>query len=173
MGGNGYSADDNRSMQLNDNNDRYYSSRGIDRDDDYSEEECDSYTGMRSASKFKGYISLEDWLPYFKVWIQNLKISSDQRDAFSGFNYWNEDHKRLWFYYRTRALIDYCTDNDLSWTVLTNGFLFEYRVQDWLNFAFSGGNIMAVNKIIYGNNGLEFPANAEELFLSRIVSGEE
>jgi len=31
--GKGYSSDDNRSMQLNDNNDRYYSSRGIDRDD--------------------------------------------------------------------------------------------------------------------------------------------
>jgi hypothetical protein len=26
-----YTSDDNRSMQLNDNNDRYYSSRGIDR----------------------------------------------------------------------------------------------------------------------------------------------
>jgi len=29
-----YTADDNRSMQLNDNNDRYYSSRGIERDND-------------------------------------------------------------------------------------------------------------------------------------------
>ena len=40
--GKGYSSDDNRSMQLNDNNDRYYSSRGIDRDDldwDYEEED--------------------------------------------------------------------------------------------------------------------------------------
>ena len=38
--GKGYSSDDNRSMQLNPNNDRYYSSRGIDRDDldwDYDE----------------------------------------------------------------------------------------------------------------------------------------
>ena len=34
-----YTSDDNRSMQLNDNNDRYYSSRGIDRDDDYDFEE--------------------------------------------------------------------------------------------------------------------------------------
>jgi len=40
--GKGYSSDDNRSMQLNDNNDRYYSSRGIDRDDldwDYDEDD--------------------------------------------------------------------------------------------------------------------------------------
>ena len=29
-----YTSDDNRSMQLNENNDRYYSSRGIDRFDD-------------------------------------------------------------------------------------------------------------------------------------------
>ena len=39
--GKGYSSDDNRSMQLNPNNDRYYSSRGIDRDDldwDYNED---------------------------------------------------------------------------------------------------------------------------------------
>jgi len=33
-----YTSDDNRSMQLNDNNDRYYSSRGIDRYDDNDEE---------------------------------------------------------------------------------------------------------------------------------------
>jgi hypothetical protein len=40
--GKGYSSDDNRSMQLNTNNDRYYSSRGIDRDDldwDYDEDD--------------------------------------------------------------------------------------------------------------------------------------
>ena len=40
--GRGYSSDDNRSMQLNPNNDRYYSSRGIDRDDldwDYDEDD--------------------------------------------------------------------------------------------------------------------------------------
>lgn len=45
--GRGYSSDDNRSMQLNPNNDRYYSSRGIDRDDldwDYDEDN-DSETG--------------------------------------------------------------------------------------------------------------------------------
>jgi len=34
-----YTADDNRSMQLNDNNDRYYSSRGIDRDDLFEDED--------------------------------------------------------------------------------------------------------------------------------------
>jgi len=33
-----YTSDDNRSMQLNDNNERYYSSRGIDQDDDYDED---------------------------------------------------------------------------------------------------------------------------------------
>ena len=35
-----YTADDNRSMQLNDNNDRYYSSRGIDRHDDDDDDAC-------------------------------------------------------------------------------------------------------------------------------------
>ena len=41
--GRGYSSDDNRSMQLNPNNDRYYSSRGIDRDDlDWDYEENDN-----------------------------------------------------------------------------------------------------------------------------------
>ena len=34
-----YTADDNRSMQLNDNNDRYYSSRDIDRDDLFEDED--------------------------------------------------------------------------------------------------------------------------------------
>ena len=35
-----YTSDDNRSMQLNDNNDRYYSSRGIDRYDDDDDDTC-------------------------------------------------------------------------------------------------------------------------------------
>ena len=40
-----YTSDDNRSMQLNDNNDRYYSSRGIDRDDlGYDFEETNNTT---------------------------------------------------------------------------------------------------------------------------------
>jgi hypothetical protein len=37
-----YTADDNRSMQLNDNNDRYYSSRGIDRDELFEDEEYET-----------------------------------------------------------------------------------------------------------------------------------
>ena len=41
-----YTADDNRSMQLNDNNERYYSSRGIADDDDYDDEDysCVGYS---------------------------------------------------------------------------------------------------------------------------------
>ena len=39
-----YTADDNRSMQLNDNNERYYSSRGIDHDDLFEDEECETNT---------------------------------------------------------------------------------------------------------------------------------
>jgi hypothetical protein len=35
-----YTADDNRSMQLNDNNDRYYSSRDIDRHDNDDDDTC-------------------------------------------------------------------------------------------------------------------------------------
>ena len=34
-----YTSDDNRSMQLNDNNERYYSSRDIDEDDDHDYDE--------------------------------------------------------------------------------------------------------------------------------------
>jgi hypothetical protein len=190
MAGNGYSADDNRSMQLNDNNDRYYSSRGIDRDDDdYSEEEYNSITGQGKPPGFIKYIPFEDWLAYFKVWIQNLKINTGEPyiteslvqgvrtmsmvDHFTGFNYWNEDHKTLWLYSRIRAMIDYCTDKGLEWTVECNGHLWEYRVQDWSNFAFDGNNIMTVNRIIYENNGLEFPSNAEDLFLTRIMTNEK
>ena len=161
-----YTSDDNRSMQLNDNNDRYYSSRGIDRyDDDYSDEEYDPITGQKKPPEFQGYIPLEDWIPFFKTWIQNLKINSNLGDTFIGFNYWNDSHREQWFYYRTRALIDYCTDKGKKWSVMENGFLWEYRVQDWRNFAFYGNNIVAVNRIIYENNDLEFPSNAEELFL--------
>ena len=172
MGGNGYSADDNRSMQLNDNNERYYSSRGVDRyddDDSDSEEEYNRNTGRGKPPDFQAYIPLEDWLPYFKVWIKNLKINSDKpyiRESdltggqFIGFDYWNDAHRKLWFYYRTIALIDYCTDKGNGYTVMENGFLWEYRVQDWGNFAFDGSNIMAVNRMIYENNGLEFPSNA-------------
>jgi len=192
MGGNGYSADDNRSMQLNDNNDRYYSSRGIDRYDeydDYSEEEYNPITGQGKPPEFKGYIPIEDWLPYFKVWMQNMKINNGKSYTwkglfrgvrttfyvphFIGFNYWNEEHKRNWLYYRTRALIDYCVDKDLERTVESNGYLWEYRIQDWGNFAFDGNNIMTVNRIIYENNGLEFPSNAENLFLTRIMTKEK
>ena len=39
-----YTADDNRSMQLNDNNERYYSSRGIDHDDLFEDEEYETNT---------------------------------------------------------------------------------------------------------------------------------
>ena len=41
-----YTEDDNRSMQLNDNNDRYYSSRGIDR---YDDDDCDDYDYVSSS----------------------------------------------------------------------------------------------------------------------------
>ena len=48
-----YTSDDNRSMQLNDNNDRYYSSRGIDRDElDYDFEEDDDNIQGENMSFF-------------------------------------------------------------------------------------------------------------------------
>jgi hypothetical protein len=45
-----YTSDDNRSMQLNDNNDRYYSSRGIDRDDDDYDFEEENTEGENMGS---------------------------------------------------------------------------------------------------------------------------
>ena len=49
-----YTSDDNRSMQLNDNNDRYYSSRGIDRDElDYDFEEDDDNIQGENMSFFR------------------------------------------------------------------------------------------------------------------------
>ena len=39
-----YTADDNRSMQLNDNNERYYLSRVIDRDELFEDAECETNT---------------------------------------------------------------------------------------------------------------------------------
>ena len=160
MGGNGYSADDNRSMQLNDNNERYYSSRGVDRyddDDSDSEEEYNRNTGRGKPPDFQAYIRESD-------------LTGGQ---FIGFDYWNDAHRKLWFYYRTIALIDYCTDKGNGYTVMENGFLWEYRVQDWGNFAFDGSNIMAVNRMIYENNGLEFPSNAVDLFLAKIMRDTE
>ena len=44
-----YTADDNRSMQLNDNNDRYYSSRDIDRDDLFEDEEHKTTTTLEEG----------------------------------------------------------------------------------------------------------------------------
>ena len=104
-----YTSDDNRSMQLNDNNERYYSSRGDSDDDDYydySDEGYDRNTDQGEPPAFKEYISLEDWLPYFKVWVQNLKINSGKSYTtangpkgltkgfvahFTGFSYWNDE----------------------------------------------------------------------------------
>lgn len=190
MGGNGYSSDDNRSMQLNDNNDRYYSSRGIDRDDDYDDYDDYEWGGSpKPKAEFKGYIKYDDWFPYYKEWIKNLKINTGEMyekewvednglrcatvvSHFTGFNYWNEQDKRNWHYYKVRSLIDYCHANNLSWTVGGSG-LIEYKIEDWNDFAFNGENILKVNRIIYENNGLEFPSNAKEMFLCRIMTDSE
>ena len=188
MGGKGYSSDDNRSMQLNDNNDRYYSSRGIDRDD---YDDFESYLGIKPKSKaqFKGYIKFDDWFPYYKEWIKNLKINTGEMyqkewvednglrcstvvSHFTGFNYWNEQDRRNWHYYKVRSLIDYCHANNLSWTVGDSG-LIEYKIEDWSDFAFNGENILRVNRMIYEQNGLEFPSNAKEMFLSQIMTDSE
>jgi len=193
MSGKGYSSDDNRSMQLNDNNDRYYSSRGIDRDDDYDDYDDDfaSYLGIKKPKKaeFKGYIKFDDWFPYYKEWIKNLKINTGKMyqkewvednglrcatvvSHFIGFNYWDEQDKRNWHYYKVRSLIDYCHANNLSWTVGGRG-LVEYKIEDWSDFPFNAENILKVNRMIYENNGLEFPSNAREMFLTSKTMDEE
>ena len=75
--GKGYTSDDNRSMQLNPNNDRYYSSRGIDRyDDDYDDDYENSLYGSKPKSEFKEFIDIEEYLPYFQAWIKNIKINT-------------------------------------------------------------------------------------------------
>lgn len=181
MSGKGYTSDDNRSMQLNDNNDRYYSSRGIDRDDDYDDYEHGGSSNVQQKATFQDYVPFVDWFPYFKAWIQNLKINMGESyeikgklnglttvqyvEHFKGFNLWNSEHKTTWNYYKTRALVDYCVDKGLKWTV-AYGQVVEYKVENWSNFGFEAENIMYVNQVIYENNGLLFPNNANELFLT-------
>ena len=170
MGGKGYSSDDNRSMQLNDNNDRYYSSRGIDRDD-YDDDSIADYVGISKKAQFKGFIDLEDFLPYFERWIKNLRINFGKGyeteivinglptkhyvPHFVGFTYFDKEQAITWGYYRTRALIDYLNDKNLSWTRDEEGII-EYRVQNWFNFGYRPENIMWANRFIYEQNGLEF-----------------
>jgi len=181
MGGKGYSSDDNRSMQLNDNNDRYYSSRGIDRDEDYDDYEHGGSSNVQHKPVFQDYVPFVDWFPYFKTWIQNIKINIGESyeiegklnglttiqyvEHFKGFNLWNSEHKKTWDYYKTRALVDYCVDKGLTYTV-QYGSVVEYKVQNWSNFGFEAQNIMYVNHVIYENNNLLFPNNAEDLFLT-------
>ena len=182
--GKGYTSDDNRSMQLNPNNDRYYSSRGIDRyDDDYDDDYENSLYGSKPKAEFKEYIDIEEYLPYFQAWIKNIKINTGKSyfttnvvkgvtikgcvGHFVGFNCFDKEHAATWSYYRLRALIDYLTDKGLSWTRYRDEII-EYRVQDWNNFGYRPENIMWANRFIYKQNGLEFPNEEEitEMFLT-------
>ena len=182
--GKGYTSDDNRSMQLNQNNDRYYSSRGIDREDDYwGDEDEFAFCGSNPKAEFKGYIEITEFLPYFKSWIKNLKINTGKSyfttnvvngvtikgcvGHFVGFNCFDKEQAFIWNYYRLRALIDYLTDKGLSWTRYKDEII-EYRVQDWNNFGYRANNIMWANRFIYKQNGLEFPNEEEvtEMFLT-------
>ena len=182
--GKGYTSDDNRSMQLNDNNDRYYSSRGIDRDDDdWDYEGGGAFYSSNPKAEFKGYIELTEFLPYFQVWIKNIKINTGKSyfttnvingvtikgcvDHFVGFNYFDKFQAVNWSYYRIRALIDYLTDKGLSWTRYKDEII-EYRVHDWNNFGYRPENIMWANRFIYEQNGLGFPNEEEatEMFLT-------
>jgi Ca2+-binding RTX toxin-like protein len=185
MGGNGYSSDDNRSMQLNDNNDRYYSSRGIDRDDDYDDDGDygDSLYGSKPVAEFKGYIEITEFLPYFERWIENLKINTGKAyetttvfkgfttkgyvPYFIGFNYFDKEQAVTWGYYRTRALIDYLADKNLGWTMYRSEII-EYKVGDWNNFNYSAERVLWANHLIYKKNGLDFPnlEEAKNMFLT-------
>jgi hypothetical protein len=169
-------------MQLNTNNDRYYSSRGIDRDDDdWDDEDEFAFCGSNPKAKFKGHIGITEFLPYFKSWIKNWKINTGKSyittnvingltikgcvGHFVGFNCFDKEQAVTWGYYRTRALIDYLTDKQMSWTMY-RGEIIEYRV-DWSNFGYRPENIMWANRFIYEQNGLDFPNEEEvtEMFL--------
>ena len=85
--GRGYSSDDNRSMQLNPNNDRYYSSRGIDRDDldwDYDEND-NNETGEIMLFEIGNSIinSRSISQVYVKNCDVNFKIETVKNDDFS------------------------------------------------------------------------------------------
>ena len=60
-----YTSDDNRSMQLNDNNERYWSSRDIDPHDDYGDDEDSSTTSKDcgGCAHCIQYYSTGSWLP--------------------------------------------------------------------------------------------------------------
>ncbi len=68
-----YTSDDNRSMQLNDNNERYWSSRGIDLDDNYGDDDTKSVTypvSLVSFSKEVGRAEYERMKCLYPIWKQ-------------------------------------------------------------------------------------------------------
>ena len=79
-----YTADDNRSMQLNDNNDRYYSSRGIDRYDD--DDDGDGYDYVSSSDYVRDRAALNArcsaWSEVFKRIEEREK--QNERDSHVG-----------------------------------------------------------------------------------------
>jgi hypothetical protein len=96
-----YSSDDNRSMQLNDNNERYYSSRGYDDDDDeYDYEE-------ENLNKPQLNVDEEGFAKYFYQYID--AFSHDLSGPRFQFDYTDQEHRELWFYYMVRAARDWCS----------------------------------------------------------------
>ena len=70
-----YTPDDNRSMQLNDNNDRYWSSRDIDPYDDYGDDEMQSVSypvGLVSFSKEIGRAEYERMKYLYPIWTKKM-----------------------------------------------------------------------------------------------------
>ena len=70
-----YTSDDNRSMQLNDNNDRYWSSRDIDPYDDYGDDEIQSVSypvAVVSFSKEIGRLEYERMKYLYPIWTQAM-----------------------------------------------------------------------------------------------------
>ena len=61
-----YTSDDNRSMQLNPNNERYYSSRGIDQNEDHNSDES-NYKWIEEECGYcahcQQWYSTGSWMP--------------------------------------------------------------------------------------------------------------
>jgi len=99
-----YSSDDNRSMQLNDNNERYYSSRGYDDDDDeYDYEE-------ENLKKPCLNVDEDGYAKYFYQYIDAL--AHDLHGPRFQFNIANQEHRGVWFYYMVRAARDWCSSTN-------------------------------------------------------------
>jgi hypothetical protein len=96
-----YTSDDNRSMQLNDNNDRYYSSRDIDRDDLFGDDEENETTTLKEKImlfEFDNKIINTQKITEITARLQDLKLKTR---VIKGDGYYDREDKMMVIVYPT------------------------------------------------------------------------